>query len=153
MALENILNGAYPAYLEVPRDLEAKAYIWSEYARGNDIQMEGTEINRFVGGKLFFTKFGSRPRDPVWPIDVFLPQLSEAPAIMGYLLADAINGFPVSFYPLCLQRAHENAALVDFDFAVMQDQVFDAIRDMLGSEAPILDAFKLQQVDPAENRY
>ena len=153
MVLENILNGSYPAYLEVPRDLEAKAYVWSEYARGNDVETEGGEINKFVGGKLFFTKFGARPRDPVWPVDVFLSQADEASTVMGYLLADAINGFPVPFYPLCLQRAHENAALVDFDFVVMQDQVFDAIRDILGTEAPVLDAFRLQQVDPAENRY
>ena len=40
------------------------------------------------------------------------------------------------FYPLCLQRAHENAALVDFDFDVIQDLVFDGIRKELADHAP-----------------
>lgn len=153
MALENILTDNYPAYVEIPRDLEQKAYVWSEYARGNDAVMEGGEVNKYVGGKLFFVKFGLRPRDPVWPIDIFLPQIADAAAIMGYLLADANNGFPVPFYPLCLQRAHENAALVDFDFVVLQDQIFESIRTILGSQGPVLDSFRLQQVDPAANRY
>ena len=73
---------------------------------------------------MFFVKFGSGPRDPVWPIDIYEPQISEAQQIIGFMLADAINGFPVPFYPQCLQRAHSNAALVDFDFDIIQDQLF-----------------------------
>lgn len=153
MALEQVLTTDYPAFAEIPRDLEEKAYLWTEYARGDDLETGEGEINKFVGGKMFFAKFGSRPRDPIWPIDIFLPQLSEAPAVIGYLLADAQNGFPVPFYPLCLQRAHENAALVDFDFAIMQDQIFDGIRQILGDEAQVLDAARMQDADPAQHRY
>jgi hypothetical protein len=106
-----------------------------------------------VGGALYFVKFGSRPRDPIWPVDVFLPQVSEAQTVLGHLLSDAIEGFPIPFYPQCLQKAHENAALVDFDFDILQDEIFDGIRDVLGDKAHELDVFRLRERDPAARRY
>lgn len=153
MALEGVLRCDYPAYVEIPRELEQKAYTWSEWARGADVEEEGREPNRFVGGKMFFVKFGRGRRDPIWPVDLFEPQASEAPAVLGYLLSDAVEGFPVAHYPRCLQKAHENAALVDFDFQVLQDQVFGGLRAALGNEAPVLEVFRLQDPDPARARY
>ncbi len=152
MAIEGILNTDYPAYLEVPREIEEKAYVWSEYARGDDQDFDG-EINKFVGGKMFLVKFGSRSQDPIWPVDILVPQKDDAQAILGFLLNDAIEGFPVPLYPRCLQKAHENAALVDFDFAVLQDEIFSGIRDALGAQAPVLDTFRLQDADPSSQRY
>jgi hypothetical protein len=111
------------------------------------------EANKFVAGKMFFVKFGATRFDPIWPIDIFSHQVADAPAIFGSLLADAINGFPVPHYPRCLQSAHENAALVDFDFDVFQDQIFQAMRDVLGPDAQELDMFRLREADPAAKRY
>lgn len=153
MSLENVLTTDYPAYVEIPRDIEEKAYDWAEYARGDDRTAEGAEANKFVGGKMFFVKFGSGPRDPIWPVDIFLPQVGDAQKIVGYMLADATDGFPVPFYPQCLQKAHENAALVDFDFDILQDQVFDGLREVLGKDAQVLDTFRLQDNDVAQRRY
>ena len=153
MALEDILTVGYPAYTSIPRDLEEQAYVWSEYARGDDRVMEGGEINRFVAGKMFFVKFGTGSRDPIWPVDIFLPQQSEAQIILGCLLADATDGFPIPFYPRCLQKAHENAALVDFDFDVLQDDVFAGLRQALGAQSHRLDEFQLQDSDIAQRRY
>jgi hypothetical protein len=153
MALEGVMATDYPAYLEIPRELEEKAYNWAEYARGDDWRVGGSETNKYVGGKMFFVKFGNGRRDPIWPVDLFLPQRIQAPTVLGHLLADAINGFPVPFYPLCLQKAHQHAALVDFDFAVLQDQIFDGIREILGDQAPVLDVFRLQDADPSRRRY
>ena len=153
MALEGVLTTDYPAYVEIPRDIEEKAYVWSEYARGDDREMENAEINKFVGGKMFFVKFGNGRRDPVWPIDIYHEQAEEAQTILGYMLSDAIEGFPVPFYPRCLQKAHENAALVDFDLDILQDDVFEGIRAVLAGEAPALDIFRLQDADPARLRY
>ena len=153
MALEGILTTNYPAYLPIPRNIEEKAYIWSEYARGDDREMGNGEINKFVGGTMFFVKFGNSPRDPIWPIDIYLPQKEEAPHILGCMLADALNGFPVPLYPQCLQKAHANAALVDFDFDVLQNHIFDGIRQILAEEAPVLDVFRLQDADPSLRRY
>ncbi len=153
MALEGVLQTDYPAYVEVPREVEEQAYVWSEFARGDDRAGEGGEINKFVGGKMFLVKFGAHRRDPVWPVDIFVPQVSDAQIILGSMLADAINGFPVSHYPRCLQKAHENAALVDFDFDILQDYIYEGVRNSLGVGATTLDTFKLQDADPAQRRY
>lgn len=153
MALEGVLQTEYPAYAEVPRDVEERAYVWSEFARGDDRAGEGGEINKFVGGKMFLVKFGSHQRDPVWPVDIFVPQSGEAQVILGSMLADAINGFPVANYPRCLQKAHENAALVDFDFDILQDFIYEGVRSSLGRDASTLDAFQLQDPDPSQRRY
>jgi hypothetical protein len=153
MALEGILQSDYPAYVEVPREIEERAYVWSEFARGDDRVGENGEINKFVGGKMFLVKFGSHQRDPIWPVDVFQPQVSESQIILGSMLADAINGFPVPHYPRCLQKAHENAALVDFDFDILQDFIYEGVRSSLGREASTLDVFQIQDADPAQRRY
>lgn len=153
MSLEGVLQTDYPAYVEVPREVEELAYVWSEFARGNDREMEGGEINKFVGGKMFLVKFGGHRRDPIWPIDIFVPQVNDTPIILGSMLADAISGFPVPHYPRCLQKAHENAALVDFDFDILQDFIFEGVRGTLAGDGSVLDTFKLQDADPAQRRY
>ena len=154
MALEDILQTDYPAYAEIPREIEEKAYVWSEYARGDDVQIaDGGEVNKYVGGKMFLVKFGSRQSDPIWPVDIFSSQAQDAQKILGYLLADTINGFPVPHYPLCLQKAHENAALIGFDLDILQDSIHEAIRQNLGADASVLDSFALQDIDPSNNRY
>jgi hypothetical protein len=152
-ALEGILRGTYPAYLEVPYELEREVYIWEESFRGEDRVIAGRERNKFVLGKMSFAKFGSRPRDPIWPVDIFSPQASQADRIFGHLLADAIEGFPVPFYPRCLQKAHERAALVDFDMDMLQDAIFHGLRRALGKESATLDAFTLEDADPGQGRY
>jgi hypothetical protein len=153
MALEGVLQTDYPSYVEVPREIEEKAYVWSEFARGDDNAAAGGEINKFVGGKMFLVKFGSHRRDPIWPIDLFLPQAGEAQFVLGSMLADSVNGFPVPHYPRCLQKAHENAALVDFDFDILQDFIYHGVRTSLGVDAGTLDVFQLQDADPAQRRY
>jgi hypothetical protein len=153
MALEGILTTDYPAYLPIPRKLEENTFVWKESARDDESAEAGGEANKFVGGSLYFVKFGNRPRDPIWPVDIFLPQVKDAQIVLGCLLADAENGFPVPFYPQCLQRAHENAALVDFDFDIFQDEIFAGIREVLGEHAYELDVFRLRDRDPAAARY
>ena len=59
MALEGILTTEYPAYVEIPRDIEAKAYIHRDFARGDENAAAGGEVNKFVAGKMFFVKFGN----------------------------------------------------------------------------------------------
>jgi len=151
MHLEGIMTEDYPCYVEIPRALEEKAYVWSEYARDTD--EEGKEINKFVAGKMFFVKFGSEPGDPIWPVDIFLPQVKDAQKIIGGLLFDAQNGFPVPFYPLSLQRAHENAALVDLDMDIIQREILDSVRHSLGDESKLVDSFLIKTKDVAANRY
>jgi hypothetical protein len=152
MALEGVLRTDYPAFVEVSRELEKEVYKWDEYARGDEREGEG-EANKFVAGKMFFVKFGSRPRDPIWPVDLLISQVGEAPRTMGYLLADATDGFPVPFYPQCLQKAHENAALVEFDMDILQGEIVGSIREALGVDQDILDEMRLMDADPSQRRY
>jgi hypothetical protein len=151
MMLEGTMRCEYPCYADVSRDLERNAYVWAEYARGGE--NETGEANKFVAGKMFFVKFGGRPRDPIWPVDLLESQTNDAQVVFGNLLADAIEGFPVPFYPRCLQRAHENAALVDFDMDILQQGIVKAIREALGESAPVLDELILVDADPAAKRY
>ncbi|MCS7268667.1 MAG: DNA double-strand break repair nuclease NurA [Geminicoccaceae bacterium] len=153
MALEGIMQEPFPCFVEVPRALEEKVYRWSEYARGDDRAAEGGEINKFVAGKLFFVKFGHGRYDPIWPVDILQDQADLADTIFGCLLADARDGFPIPLYPRSLQKAHENAALMDFDAAVLQDMILDTLRKGLGSDCGIFDEFRLLDDDLTPRRY
>lgn len=153
MALEGILTTSYPAYLAIPPQLEQMAYKWSAYAANSDSTLELNDINAFVGGKMYFVKFGSGARDPIWPVDIFLPQHERAAEILGCMLTDALNGFPIPLYPLSLQKAHANAALVDFELDILQNYIFDGIRQVLADESSALDVFRLQEIDPSQRRY
>jgi hypothetical protein len=42
--------------------------------------------------------------------------------------------------------------LFDFDFDVLQDEVFRGLRAALGAEAPALDIFRLRDADPGQRR-
>jgi hypothetical protein len=154
MALEQIIPPGEPRYIRVPRDLEAKAYVWPEYARGAEI--EGGSIKeapKFVAGDMFLVRFGSRSGDPIWAVDIFSKQSSKAQEIFGYLLADAIEGFPVPFYPRCLQNAHEHAEVVGFDYDILQDEIVKAIRNNLSDDQKtIIDALRFN-TDVSNKRY
>jgi hypothetical protein len=153
MALEGTLPPGEPRFLRIPRELEAKAYRWSEYARGGGETGEGGEEAKFVLGSMYFVRFGGMSADPIWAIDLLTSQTAFEAEIFGYLLADAIDGFPVPYYPACLQRAHEHAEVVDFDLEILQDEVFGAVRELLpGDKQSVIDALRLG-TDVAARRY
>jgi hypothetical protein len=133
LALEGALPANAARYVQVPREIERKVYKWAEFARGpldQDADPQG-ERAKFVVGSMFLVRFGQERHDPVWAIDLLEWQQSEAAEIFGYLLQDAIEGFPLPFYPRCLQRAHEYAEAVDVDVDVMQDTITDATRELV----------------------
>jgi len=153
MALERTLAPGSPRYVKVPRALEAKAYVWPEYARGAETEGEQGEAPKFVAGDMYFVRFGERGGDPVWSVDLLSSQTTHDAEVFGYLLADATDGFPVPFYPRCLQRAHEFAEIVDFDMDILSDEVISAVRDLLKEdEVPALEALRLQG-DVTARRY
>lgn len=132
MELEEILPAGEARFVRVPRELERKAYKWGEWAKGSlDEDEVGGEAAKFVIGQMFFVRFGARTSDPVWSVDVMESQSEHAQRVFGFLVADAASGFPIPYYPLCLQKAHEFAAIVDFDQQILQDEVTTAIRSML----------------------
>jgi len=152
MAIEGIFPAGSARYVSVPRKLEAKAYVWPEYARG--VEAEGIgEAPKFVAGDMYFVRFGERSGDPLWTVDILSSQTQNAAEVFGYLLADALHGFPVPFYPRCLQKAHEFAEIVDFDLDILQDEVIKAVRGLLDEkEIPALESLRLQG-DVSARRY
>jgi hypothetical protein len=131
MSIENIFPSGDARFVRIPRDLEAKAYNWEEYARGAEAEGKDIGAPRFVAGDMFLVRFGPMDGDPIWAVDIFSKQSCDAAEIFGCLLNDAINGFPVPFYPRCLQKAHEYAQIVDFDLEIIQDQIYDAVKELL----------------------
>jgi hypothetical protein len=153
MTLENILPAGDAYYVRVPRELEEKAYRWSEFAKGAESEGEEGEAPKFVAGTMYFARFGTREADPVWPIDLLTHDAHEPQVVFGYLFSDARQGFPIPCYPRCLQRAHEFAEVVGFDMDILQDAVFDAVRNVLPhGQRGVLDAFRLN-ADPSGRRY
>jgi hypothetical protein len=152
MKISGILRGNYPAYVEVPYEIEAKAYVWPEYARGEENE-DGGEAVKFLIGKMFLVKFGRRPSDSVWPVDIFQPQRQHSSTIFGYLVKDAEEGFPISLYPRSLQKAHEAAALAGLGMEMLQDVILHEMRRSLGDRGAILDEFQFESDDPAQARY
>lgn len=153
MALENALPPGEPRFVRVPRELERKVYTWPEYARGPEDVEEGGEAAKFVIGAMYLVRFGRNSGDPVTAVDVFWTQTDADAEVFGYLLADSVEGFPVPYYPRCLQQAHEHAEVVDFDLEILQDTVFDAARGLVEpSRQPAFDHLRFAP-DVANRRY
>jgi hypothetical protein len=151
MNIEKIIPPGEARYVKIPRNLEAKAYVWPEYAKGTEAEGEEGEAPKYVAGDMYFVRFGNAKGDPLWAVDIFSCQKSKDAEIFSYLLADAIDGFPVPFYPRCLQKAHEHAEIVDFDLTILQDEVFAAVRGLV-PDGNVLDEFQLN-VDSSARRY
>lgn len=151
MTIEKVMPPGEARYVKIPRELEKKAYVWPEHARGPEAEGEEGEAPKFVVGDMYFVRFGKAKGDPVWAVDIFSCQSNKHSEVFGYLLADAIDGFPVPFYPRCLQRAHEHAQVVDFDLTILQDEVFKAVRGLV-PDGSVLDEFQLN-VDASARRY
>jgi hypothetical protein len=153
MAIEGIFPSGEARYVRIPRELEAKSYIRDRYARGPETEGDNREAPKYVAGDMYLVRFGHRSGDPVWAVDILTQQSQKASEIFGYLLSDAIDGFPVPFYPRCLQKAHEHAQVVDFDLDIFQDEIFAAVRDLLPPEKQnIIESFRFNS-DLSRGRY
>ncbi len=153
MALEKTLKSGQARYVRVPRNLEEKAFVWPEYARGPETEGPLGKTPKFVAGDMHFVRFGDRSEDPIWTVDILSSQSDNASDIFGYLLADAADGFPVPLYPRCLQSAHEHAEVVGLDMDILQSEVVAAVRGLLtDDEKPTLEAMQLQS-DVSKLRY
>lgn len=154
MQIEDIFPKGEARYASIPREIEEKSYSWKEIIRKTDEElMMGGEGNKFNIGNPYIVRFGKMTGDPVWAVDVFHSQINFESQIFGYLLADAINGFPVPFYPLCLQKAHEHAQIVDFDMDILQLAVTDALRNLLPDHKKNIVDEQVFNTDKSLNRY
>lgn len=137
LELEGTFHRDYPCYVQVDQDIEADCYnfdrTWLDTYETAEPDDEGRRLYQALG-KMFLAKFGDRPLDPVWPVDVAEWQLSVADKILGQLTVDAQQGFPIPDYPMCIQRAHDFAKLTGLEVEVLQDLLVDGMSQGLSSE-------------------
>ncbi|AEJ44571.1 hypothetical protein [Alicyclobacillus acidocaldarius] len=143
--LESLFPPGEPRFVRVPREIEVSVYRWDEYARGMEAGSEPGEAPKFVAGEMYFVRFGSHRDDPIWAVDVLPSHGPQAQEIMGYLLEDAIAGFPTPLYPRCLQRAHEQARIGGLDAELLQTFLVEAIRTLVPKDSVgIFDGMQLR---------
>jgi hypothetical protein len=153
MSLARIFDRGSPCFASVPQALQASVYKWEEYIRPVGNNDDGREDPKYNVGAMHFVRFGPRSGDPIWTVDLLEFQKSQAQEIFGYLLADAVAGFPVPFYPNCFQQADIHSRVADLDLDIVADTLTEAIRDQVGPErAPVIDELQLA-TDVAARRY
>jgi hypothetical protein len=152
ISLSRSFERGSPCFVAVPEIMQERVYRWAEYTRSPD-DASTAEKPKFNMGAMHFVRFGSRSGDPVWTVDLLHCQKNDAQAVFGYLLTDAVAGFPVPFYPNCLQQADNHSRVADLDLDIVEDNLMDAIRQQVGSDlAPIIDELRMA-TDVAARRY
>jgi hypothetical protein len=131
MALEDTFPAGDARFVRIPRQMEEEAYVWQEWARGAETEGSGGELPKFVAGDMYLVRFGPMSGDPIWAVDLFSSQTDREQEIFGYLLADAKDGFPIPYYPRCLQKADEYAQVAGLDVDILQDMIHKAVTDPL----------------------
>jgi hypothetical protein len=152
ISIGKVFGRGAPCFVAVPRAMQERVYRWAEYIRGVDAGGNG-EVAKFNIGEMYFVRFGPRSGDPIWTVDLLASQVNQDQAIFGYLLADAVAGFPIPLYPHCIQQADAHSRVADLDLDIIEDALIDAVRRNLGVEgAAIVDALRLA-TDVAARRY
>jgi hypothetical protein len=160
LALAGVFDRATPCFAAVPEALLENVYRRRGYASSADSADSAVADGRAAGtgggqslGEMYFVRFGPHAGDPVWTADVLAWQANDAQAVFGYLQADAAAGFPVPFYPLSLQQADAHSRVGDLDVEIIEDNLVEAVRDLVGRDrAHVVDALRLS-TDVAARRY
>jgi len=143
--LEGVFNKPYPCYVKVPNEIEEACYFYDrtwldtyesiiEYNENLPDGKKEKELLFQSMGKMYLVKFGNRPLDPVWPVDVAEWQEKNVDKILGQLTVDAQMGFPIPDYPMCIQKAHDYAKIGGIEISVLQDLLLNGIIKNLTKE-------------------
>ena len=137
LELEATFHKNYPCYVQVEEDIEAECYnfdrTWLQTYETTDEDDTGRRLYQSLG-HLYLVKFGDRPMDPVWPVDIAVWQVDRADRILGQLTVDAQQGFPIPDYPMCIQRAHDFAKLSGLEVQDLQDMLVEGMCGKLTAE-------------------
>ena len=137
LELEATFHKPYPCFVRVDEDIEAECYnfdrTWLDTYETTDEDDTGRRLYQSFG-KLYLVKFGDRPMDPVWPVDVAEWQAGQAERILGQLTVDAQQGFPIPDYPMCIQKAHNFAKLSGLEIQDLQDMLLQGMCSRLTDE-------------------
>jgi hypothetical protein len=130
LELEETFYKPYPCYVAVPDDIEADCYnydrTWLDTMETSQPDEKGEYLYQSMG-KLFLVKFGDRPFDPIWPVDIAVWDVTDADRIIGQLLRDAQPGFPIPDFPMSVQKAHDYARVSGIEVSVLNDILFEGI--------------------------
>jgi hypothetical protein len=153
MSLSGLFERGSPCFVPVPYEMQKQVYRYDDYIRSPDDVRADRENPKYNIGAMHFVRFGPRSGDPVWTVDLLECQKPEVQTVFGYLLADAVAGFPIPFYPNCLQQADRHSRVADLDLDIVEETLVEAVRQQVGSErAPIIDELRLA-TDVAARRY
>ena len=134
LELEAVFHKEFPCYVQVDSDIEADCYnfdhTWLDTYETTDVDEKGQKLYQSLG-RMFLVKFGDRPLDPVWPVDVAEWQTGNVDKVLGQLAIDAQQGFPIPDYPMCIQRAHDFAKLTGLEVEVLQDLLVEGMCRLL----------------------
>lgn len=137
LEIEATFDKPYPCFTEVPEDIERECYNtdrhWMDNFETAKEDDQGGKSYQSLG-KMFLVKFGDRPMDPVWPVDVAVWQAGNADKILGQLTVDAQQGFPIPDYPMCIQRAHDFAKVGGIEVEILQDLLLQGMCTTLSNE-------------------
>ena len=137
LELEATFHKNFPCYVRVEEDIEAECYnfdrTWLQTYETTDEDDKGRRLYQSLG-RLYLVKFGDRPMDPVWPVDIAEWQGDHADRILGQLTVDAQQGFPIPDYPMCIQRAHDFAKLSGLEVQDLQDMLVEGMCGRLTAE-------------------
>ena len=137
LELEATFHKDYPCYVRVDRDIEKECYdfdsSWFKTYETTEEDNAGRRLYQSLG-RLHLVKFGDSPMDPVWPVDIAEWQVGGADRVLGQLMADAQEGFPIPDYPMCIQRAHNHAKISGLEVQDLQDMLFQALCSKLTNE-------------------
>jgi len=154
ISLAGVFEPGEPCYAMVTDEMLGEVYKWEEYYRNPEEPIDRRhEDPKFNMGRMHLVRFGTRSGDPIWTVDLLESQRGDHQAVFGALLQDAIDGFPVPFYPLCLQNADKFSRVDEFDTAIVQDRLLAAVRKIVGPDSsPVIDRLRLA-TDVSARRY
>ncbi|HEY4196063.1 MAG TPA: hypothetical protein VGM63_11040 [Mucilaginibacter sp.] len=134
LELEETFYKPYPCFVEVPKEIEQECYnydlTWLDTMETSEPNEDGTYLYQSIG-KLYLVKFGDRPSDPVWPVDIAVWDAHDADRIIGQLLNDAQTAFPIPDFPMSVQKAHDFAKVNGIEVSVLQDILFKGLSQNL----------------------
>lgn len=157
LELEETFHKPFPCYSRVPEDIEWECYkydrSWLDTLETSEPNEDGKYEYESMG-RLFLVKFGDRPFDPVWPVDIAVWDENDAPRLIGQLLNDAQPGFPIPDFPMSVQRAHEFARVNGIEQTMLQDMLFEGmVRNLSASEREKILRMKYLGEDLIMRRY
>jgi len=95
LELEATFHKSFPCYVRVDDDIEEECYnfdrTWLQTFETAEEDDTGRRLYQSFG-RLHLVKFGDRPMDPVWPVDIAEWEVDRADRILGQLTVDAQQG-------------------------------------------------------------